>query len=1680
MNVINDNNIVNSLNDKNHLQDIINIGHLLNNNNKNNELKPLIEKSDNNSLFYYFANKEKIYNKKGTKPLNKDYFMNLIYILKEYINQNEDYILYYFQKIKIDILKVIINGYIIFEWEEKEKNEIYNFIIIIIPFFFDKKIFYYIYNKLSKIYRTFTSSENKKLLFEQFNKIFDIWKLLYRVENISKVNQSYIALLGNNNGLILDFKQFKKKSKINSVIISIDFSQYFLKNNINEKNFTFLKTYYNNIEPKEVKIFNLKANDQEKINKINFKITPIFYSYNINESWEIEIGNKNIIMAMQDSKSEIEKIEILQNYIGIFKSIHIVVEYNKNKNKIEFDLMLKDFVEKGQKCYKIESVSDSESTDKGDNIQLYFNLQDEKIISYKKMNEIFYEDIRYYGGIQCFIPILKIIKYFIEEFKDDSQKIVSSYKYIIQIMKIIITFICYSDKNLINFKKILTSLIGALAEINHVLPINYQKDLYSDNIFSTLYIIIMSCSLTLAQKKSYIMITGLHEVDNLKINLDDLLINLNILEVNYFYYYAIIIYVYIEFILLIYNDHNKIPKNIYEQLIKLDENAEKSVGDETQICTFIQLLIGNINYICDIKDENNILKKFRKVNNINSFLEDNSNIFDDKEYYFYKIAIVIKIYFNLIDFYGIVPNNEKEIKKENITKEKEIKDDLEPSIKNENNNLNNKEHNHQINEYNSKYIIFFDSLEEICKVANLDTKIKSNIYSALKDFINHKDYIIKIFNSKDERDLQDLFYCESEKIIKEFTDYHGEYHKLMKRLFIYNKFWSDKKLYYNKEKKKLLKYKYINYYTTNFQRPLLFPVNDYKNKYPNFQKYNLREDFYIAEENKDNYNFDLECPELDEFTIKYEQEIIKKIEMDYQLEINSYDACFVKKTHHVKGKLFVLTKNGLIKKFLFYCYPCELAEKTPSCNVSKEIENVNLKNVKLCFGQTFPCPKYDMNKKIFIDIRNVRLILRRIYFYRKTAIEIFTRTKSYYFNFAEDCNIKDSKKGEHNCLNIINQMGFYYQKDFFPININEQLLGYSKDFGEIVKKYAEQKNNNLLENKDKFISVLFDHFKPSEKGPEYSSLDMIIYLNLLSNRSYNDLFQYPVFPLLFLFEKDIPKGEFIYKGRKLDKHIGFQEISEKSVMRTKMVKETYIQTLRENEEIESETIEPENPFYFQTHYSNNVYTAHYLIRFFPFIFLSIEFQGDGLDNPNRLFFSIEETFFNISSQKSDVRELIPEFYYFPEIFLNINKINLGKRSCGELVDDVEIPKNIDIIENILNENNHDNKNNNNSEIDKAETSNYFRCFKFVEKMRNLLESKTNEINNWINLIFGTKTKYKNSRKKDQYFRTQSYIDFSDEKEKEFQNYITNKDIMLSVDFGISPVQTLFKKKEILDYFNRNIIYDKKVKDNKELSQSIYNDFISTMDELKDKNLKIPRKTSVDFGRISKLSYANKYGKSVENNNYNTDEYNKDNKEFVSSKKIVKFIYNKKDKIEIKGYKTGKVDIIIENRLYDELYDHNEEITCIYYNERLNMFCTTSKDGFLNLYMYPNKLMTSFKNPNGNYFNIAFLSSNPFPSIIAFDEKSYELFSYSINGFFINKANILNLLGLKERKSNLEIYHKFNEKGGTYKDRLIFIEENIKGKSFKCQLFTLPFFDKEEKKYEIKKKLSFVNVDKTNN
>ena len=91
--------------------------------------------------------------------------------------------------------------------------------------------------------------------------------------------------------------------------------------------------------------------------------------------------------------------------------------------------------------------------------------------------------------------------------------------------------------------------------------------------------------------------------------------------------------------------------------------------------------------------------------------------------------------------------------------------------------------------------------------------------------------------------------------MEELIDYHGQYHKLMKELFIFNRFWSNKKLFFNDSLARFqnsnLKYKSINYYTRNYQRPIIYPVLDYKYRYPDFTNFKINNDFYTKPEETD-------------------------------------------------------------------------------------------------------------------------------------------------------------------------------------------------------------------------------------------------------------------------------------------------------------------------------------------------------------------------------------------------------------------------------------------------------------------------------------------------------------------------------------------------------------------------------------------------------------------------------------------------------------------------------------------------------------------------------------------------------------------------------------------------------------------------------------------------------------
>jgi hypothetical protein len=66
-----------------------------------------------------------------------------------------------------------------------------------------------------------------------------------------------------------------------------------------------------------------------------------------------------------------------------------------------------------------------------------------------------------------------------------------------------------------------------------------------------------------------------------------------------------------------------------------------------------------------------------------------------------------------------------------------------------------------------------------------------------------------------------------------------------------------------------------------------------------------------------------------------------------------------------------------------------------------------------------------------------------------------------------------------------------------------------------------------------------------------------------------------------------------------------------------------------------------------SHYSSAGVSLHYLIRLEPYTSLSVNLQGGKFDLPDRLFDSIESSFSLSYNNVADVKELIPEFFYFP-------------------------------------------------------------------------------------------------------------------------------------------------------------------------------------------------------------------------------------------------------------------------------------------------------------------------------------------------------------------------------------------------------------------------------------------------
>ncbi|CAI6093798.1 unnamed protein product [Clonostachys chloroleuca] len=222
--------------------------------------------------------------------------------------------------------------------------------------------------------------------------------------------------------------------------------------------------------------------------------------------------------------------------------------------------------------------------------------------------------------------------------------------------------------------------------------------------------------------------------------------------------------------------------------------------------------------------------------------------------------------------------------------------------------------------------------------------------------------------------------------------------------------------------------------------------------------------------------------------------------------------------------------------------------------------------------------------------------------------------------------------------------------------------------------------------------------KSWQKG-EVSNFHYLMMVNTLAGRTFNDLTQYPVFPWII--------ADYTSDELDLQNPATFRDLSKPMGAQSQERVQQFMETYSALQGIDQE------PFHYGTHYSSAMIVSSYLIRLPPFVQSYLMVQGGNFDHADRLFHSIHEAWDSASRRnKTDVRELTPEFFCLPEFLTNMNDYDFGRRqSNGVKVDDVILPPWAKGDPKI-----------------------------FIAKHREALESPyvSENIHHWIDLIFGFK------------------------------------------------------------------------------------------------------------------------------------------------------------------------------------------------------------------------------------------------------------------------------------------------------------------------------------------------------
>lgn len=167
------------------------------------------------------------------------------------------------------------------------------------------------------------------------------------------------------------------------------------------------------------------------------------------------------------------------------------------------------------------------------------------------------------------------------------------------------------------------------------------------------------------------------------------------------------------------------------------------------------------------------------------------------------------------------------------------------------------------------------------------------------------------------------------------------------------------------------------------------------------------------------------------------------------------------------------------------------------------------------------------------------------------------------------------------------------------------------------------------------------------------SFDYLMLLNRLSNRSFQDISQYPIFPWII---SDYFSEQFVKNEKAQYRHL-WDPLGVHSGARRQRADELFQAISQDDRKLKS-------PFHQGVYVSTPGYVMFFYMRAVPS--LVVRLQSSAFSPPEKIFKSFESLWSSIHSMVNYPSELIPEFYCARqcEILLNQHNIMLGsaKRS----------------------------------------------------------------------------------------------------------------------------------------------------------------------------------------------------------------------------------------------------------------------------------------------------------------------------------------------------------------------------------------------------------------------------------